>query len=156
MTPYGDIELGQRWTRWLFVAWSHQMNQFWVEITGIHPRAISQQHAQDKNLKRKILYFEYFWVVKLMVSSHIKAWTNWSTLCKTWWRHQMETFSALLAICAGNSPVPVNSPHKGQWRGALMFYLICVWRNDWVNHREAGDLRRYRAHYDVIVMDRLK
>ena len=27
------------------------------------------------------------------------------TECKTWWRHQMETFSALLAICAGNSPV---------------------------------------------------
>ena len=25
--------------------------------------------------------------------------------CKSWWRHQMETFSALLAICAGNSPV---------------------------------------------------
>ena len=70
----------------------------------------------------------------------------------TWWRHQMETFSVLLAICAGNSPVPVNSPHKGQWRGALMFSLICVWINGWVNYREAGDLRRYRAHYDVIVM----
>ena len=64
----------------------------------------------------------------------------------------METFSALLAICAGNSPVPVNSPHKGQWRGALMFSLICVWINGWVNNREAGDLRRYRVHYDVIVM----
>ena len=36
-------------------------------------------------------------------------------LCCLRWRHQMETFSALLAICAGNSPVPVNSPHKGQW-----------------------------------------
>ena len=47
---------------------------------------------------------------------------------------------------------PVNSPHKGQWRGALMFSLICVWINDWVNNREAGDLRCYRAHYDVIVM----
>ena len=47
---------------------------------------------------------------------------------------------------------PVNSPHKGQWRGALMFSLICVWINDWVNNREAGDLRRYRAHSDVIVM----
>ena len=47
---------------------------------------------------------------------------------------------------------PVNSPHKGQWRTALMFSLICVWINDWVNNREAGDLRRYRAHYDVIVM----
>ena len=29
---------------------------------------------------------------------------------RAWWRHQMETFSALLALCAGNSPVPVNSP----------------------------------------------
>ena len=47
---------------------------------------------------------------------------------------------------------PVNSPHKGQWRGALMFSLICIWINDWVNNREAGDLRRYRAHYDVTVM----
>ena len=28
----------------------------------------------------------------------------------TWWRHQMETFSALLAICAGNSPVPGEFP----------------------------------------------
>ena len=48
--------------------------------------------------------------------------------------------------------IPVNSPHKGQWRGALMFSLICVWINSWVNNGEAGDLRRYRAHYDVIVM----
>ena len=47
---------------------------------------------------------------------------------------------------------PVNSPHKGQWRGVLVFSLICVWINGWVNNREAGDLRRYRAHYDVIVM----
>ena len=113
----------------------------------------------------------------------------------------METFSVLLAICAGNSPVydefpaqrPVtrsfdvffdlrlskrlsehsrgwwyfphywpfvrgihrstmNSPHKGQWRRALMFSLIFAWVNGWVNIREAGDLRRYRAHYDVPVV----
>ena len=47
---------------------------------------------------------------------------------------------------------PVHSPHKGQWRGALMFSLISVWINGWVNNREAGDLRRHCAHYDVIVM----
>ena len=64
----------------------------------------------------------------------------------------METFSALLALCAGNSPVPVNSPHKGQWRGALMSSFICIWINDWVNNREASDLRRQRGHYDVNVM----
>ena len=68
------------------------------------------------------------------------------------WRHQMGTLSALLAICAGNSSVPVNSPHKGQWHGALMFSLICVWINGWINNRKAGDLRRHRAHCDVIVM----
>ena len=47
---------------------------------------------------------------------------------------------------------PVNFPHKGQWRGALMFSLIYAWINDWVNNREAGDLRRQHGHYDVIVM----
>ena len=67
-----------------------------------------------------------------------------------WWRHQMETFSALLAICAG------NSPHKGQWLEASMFTLICARINGWVNTREAGDLRRYHAHYDVIVMVSLR
>ena len=62
----------------------------------------------------------------------------------------METFSALLAPCAG---IPRNFPHKGQWHEALMFSLICAWIKDWVNNREAGDLRRHRAHYDVIVMN---
>ena len=48
---------------------------------------------------------------------------------------------------------PVNSPHKGQWHGALMFSLIYVWINAWVNNRDAGDLRRHCAHYDVIVVN---
>ena len=47
----------------------------------------------------------------------------------------------------------VNSPHKGRWRGALMFSLICVWINGWVNNREAGYLICYSAYYDVMVMD---
>ena len=64
----------------------------------------------------------------------------------------MEIFSALLAICAENSLVPVNSPHKGQWREALMLSFICTCINGWVNNGEAGYLRRYRAHYDVTVM----
>ena len=46
----------------------------------------------------------------------------------------------------------VNSPHKSQWRGALMFSLICAWINGWVNNREAGDLRRHRAHNGITVM----
>ena len=47
---------------------------------------------------------------------------------------------------------PVNSPHKGQWRGALVSSFICAWRNVGINNRYAGDLRRHRAHYDVTIM----
>ena len=65
------------------------------------------------------------------------------------WKH----FPRYRPFVRGIHRSPVNSPHKGQWRGALMFSLICVWINVWVNNREAGDLRRYRAHYDVIVME---
>ena len=86
------------------------------------------------------------------ICARINGWINNGKAGDSWWRHQMETFSALLALCAGNSPVPVNSPHKGQWRGALMFILTCTRINDWVNNREAGDLRRHRGHYDVNVM----
>ena len=47
---------------------------------------------------------------------------------------------------------PVNSPHKGQWRGAFMFSLISASINGGVNNREAGNLRRFRNDYDVIIM----
>ena len=64
------------------------------------------------------------------------------------WKH----FPRYWSFVRGIHRSPVNSPHKGQWRGTLMFSLICSWINGWVSNREAGDLRRHRAHYDVIVM----
>ena len=74
---------------------------------------------------------------------------------RIWWRHKMEIFSVLLVLCAGNHRSPVNSPHKGQWRGALMFSLIYAWINGWVNNHETGDLRCHHTHYDVTVMSYL-
>ena len=71
----------------------------------------------------------------------------------SWWCHQMETFSALLALVVrGIHRSPVNSPHKSLWLGALMFSLICAWTNGWVNNQDAGDLMCHRAQYDVTVM----
>ena len=57
----------------------------------------------------------------------------------SWWRHQMKHFPRYWPFVRGIHLSPVNSPHKGQWRGALMFSLICVWINGSVNTREAGD-----------------
>ena len=67
-----------------------------------------------------------------------------------WWRHQMETFPRYWPFVRGIHRSPVNSPHKGQWRGAFMFTLICACINGWVNTRKAGDVRR--IHYDVTAM----
>ena len=64
------------------------------------------------------------------------------------WKH----FPRYWSFVRGIHRSPVNSLHKGQWRRALIFSLVCVWINAWVNNREAGDLRRHRTHYDVIVM----
>ena len=64
----------------------------------------------------------------------------------------METFFALLAICAGYSPATGEFPTQRPVTRFFMFYLICAWINGWINNGEAGDLRRYRAHYDVTLM----
>ena len=64
------------------------------------------------------------------------------------WRH----FPRYWSFVRGIHRSPVNSPHKGQWRGALMFSLIWALTNGWVNNRNADDLGCQRAHYDVTVM----
>ena len=64
------------------------------------------------------------------------------------WKH----FPRYWPFVRGIHRPPMNSLHKGQWRGGLMFSLICAWINGWVNNGEAGDLRCHGAHYDVIVM----
>ena len=96
--------------------------------------------------------------------------------CKQWWRFRPKDYNSVAVMVAGgwwsvfdmmtssNGNIfrvtvrgthwsPVNSLHKGQWRGALMFSLTYTWTNGWVNNRDAGDLRRHRAHYGVTVME---
>ena len=65
----------------------------------------------------------------------------------------MKTFSALLAICAGNSPASDEFPTQMPvTRSFAVFFDVCLnkrlWKQSW-----AGDLRRYDTHYDVIVMN---
>ena len=76
----------------------------------------------------------------------------WSAMKGPWWRHQMEAFSALLALCAGNSPVTGEFPSQRPVTRCLVLSLIYAWTNGWVNNRDAGGLRRHRAHYDLTVM----
>ena len=61
----------------------------------------------------------------------------------------METFSALLALYAGNSPVSGGFPAQ---RTVPRSFDVLFDLNGWVSSRVAGDLRRYRTHYYVIVI----
>ena len=64
----------------------------------------------------------------------------------------METFSALLAICAGNSPVPGEFPTQRPVTRSFDVFFDLRLNKRLSNNRETGNLRRDQAHYDVIVM----
>ena len=93
------------------------------------------------------------WFLQILISIRI-AWQLIKTLHSQehddviTWKH----FPRYWPFVRGIHRSPVNYPHQGQWRGALMCFFICVWINGRVNNREAGDLRRYHAHCGVIVM----
>ena len=71
---------------------------------------------------------------------------------QSWWRHPMETISALLAICADNSPVIGDFPTQRQVTRSFEVFVDLRLNKGWVNTGEAGDLRRHRVHYDVTLM----
>ena len=75
-----------------------------------------------------------------LISSHLDDVMKWKHFPRYW------------PFVRGIHRSPVNSRHNGQWRGALMFSLTCVGINGWVNNHTAGNLRRHRAQYDVILM----
>ena len=90
----------------------------------------------------------YWTILKL----HFHPMIYWQIEYAAWWRHQMETFSALLVICAGNSPASGELPAQRPVTRSFDVFFDLFLNNGWKNSREAGDWRRYSAHYDVIVM----
>ena len=80
------------------------------------------------------------------------AWPPWTVSVITWWRHQTETFSALLVFCAGNSLLTGEFPEHRSVARSFDVLFDLAWTNSWANSGHAGDLRRHRDHYDVIVM----
>ena len=67
---------------------------------------------------------------------------------RPWWRHRMEKWLVLLALCVGNSPVPAVYPSPS-CDPELWCVFIYTWTNGWVNNWDASDLRRHRAQNDV-------
>ena len=78
--------------------------------------------------------------------------TYLSQIDVAWWRNQMEIFSALLALCAGNSLVTGEFPSQRPVTRSFDVSFDLRWINGWINNREAGDLKRHHVHYYVTIM----
>ena len=89
------------------------------------------------------LEVSYHWTLAGYNEQYMMSWSNGNLFRVT---------GPLCGEFIGRRWIP---PHKGQWRGALMFSLIGAWIISSVNNGEAGDLRYHRA-YDVTVKIRDK
>ena len=121
--------LRSKLTLWVFAM------KKWLQTTGYWQ--VSDHHMTEKNGKSRGngLHYDYF--ILTAIHDDVIKWKQFPR----YWPFVREIHRS-----------PVNSPHKGQWRGALMFSLICARINGWVNNGEAGDLRRHTTHCDVIVI----
>ena len=151
----------------VFVNYAH----IYIDIVGIimvtlHWKLVQTCNKDVCNLEKKKIINAYIYMfveMQIQNGNHARAtatisecffFENSSSLVglestTSWWRHQMQTFSALLAICAVNSPVPGEFTVQ---RPVTRSFDVCF---D-LRLNLSGDLRRYRAHYDVTVMFRLR
>ena len=136
------------------------MKKWFSEIACQRHRGHDKRYALRLISHNEHPYFHLFWddnsikpIINFVPFYSASLFTNhWIHFSVTWWWFKWKHFPRYWPFVRGIHRSPVNSPHKGHWRGALIFSLICVWISGWVNNLEAGDLRRYYAHYDVIVM----
>ena len=125
-------QLTSRSTEMLFDSVQSTIHQQWRHITpSIHPEVDTDNDYAGNSLPATSKLTLFIWSI-----------VSWVYCVITLWRYQMETFSAS----------PVDYPHSDQWRGALLFSLICAGPNNWANNRYACDLRRHGVNNDVTVM----
>ena len=97
--------------------------------------------------------------------SHNEAWRSFEHIilcleqrcvdwyhCWSWWRHQMETFSALLAICAGNPPVPGDFPAQRPVTRSFDIFFDLRLNKRFSKQSWGWWFETLPSHYDVTVM----
>ena len=128
----------ERVTMWRLLSLAEPMTRMIPDHHQRHPDQHRHRHRQQQ--QQELHCHRY----PLLIGGRNKLYII------SWWRHQWKNFP--LYFVRGIHRWPVDSPHRGQWRGALMFSFICICTNGWANNRGVGDLRRHCAYYDVTVM----
>ena len=102
------------------------------------------------------IYMTQFPIILYLMNGYVPIidCASWAVFCDCWWFIIIRCHAIIRDDIFHYRPFVrrINSPHKGQWREALIFLLICACTNGWVNSRDVGDLRCHGAHYGVIIM----
>ena len=156
----GVNEIGSTSREIIYLISNENLHKYYKKISNIYSLQYFRQWPA-------IVWYRYSVILIVFMLKFQLNWLHWNLHCVIYgfiihhihvvsrkhfdvikWKH----FPRYWPFVRGIHRSPVNSSPKGLWRGALMIPLIWVWINGWVNNGEAGDLRRYRAHYDVTVM----
>ena len=102
------------------------------------------------------MFIQHCWIsIMSTIGKYLIVCTDITNTTSHWAKHddviKWKYFRVTGPLCRGIHRSPVNSPHKGQWRGAMLFSLISAWINAWVNNHKA--LRCQSTHYDIIAME---
>ena len=122
--------------RWNLLLWSIRIKRYIIKCTTYSVIITSAGYISNYELS-VTLHTSPSWVSYVVSHDDVIKWKH---------------FPRYWPFVRGIHRSPVNSPHKGQWCGALMFSLICTRINGWANNLEAVDLRCHRAYYDVSVI----
>ena len=99
----------------------HIWDILWGMVRPIH-YTLKALIVRDKNIVSNDVQVRDFEVDTITVNRELSWWVLWrDDVIK--WKH----FPRYWPFVRGIHRSPVNSPHKGQWRGALIFSLICAW-----------------------------
>ena len=151
---------------------------FWLDIFAcvLHNVHLNKTATRILRLNRNIDLLLYCTIAIRYIIIHwpIEAWnlnkrksiggiSEWTILnenaciliqisLRPWWRHQMETFSALLVLCERNPPVTGVFPSQRPVTRSFGVFFDVRMNNGWANNWDVDDLRRHRTHYDVTVI----
>ena len=160
---------------WMVSQWAEEtLLLLWAMCGGINPSVLGIRPANlmTRNWKKMLPGVSATNAIQLQTLTLITifTWSFWLAASRAasqslminlvigfpWWHHQMETFSALLALCEGNSLVTDEFPHKGQWRGALMFSLICVLSKQSKHRLFETPSRPLSRHFNALALSKME
>ena len=143
---------GHQYLRHLSVdKWEKMQLYIFVFQKNIQPTKFNDSTVEsEKFMNQRNLYVLSQWRHKFTYTEDIPP--NWWLTLSQWPSSNRNIFCVTGPLYREFPSHWWIPPHKGQWRRALMFSLICAWTNSWVKNRDAGDFRRLCAHYDLTVM----